>query len=255
MQWLSFTDVEQIVHLVSCAADPTVEIAVPERKRLLLEGVAKLVSADIWYWSTTFFNASLPGDNMVTSLVHGGWKSEQEPAKFLGALMNPEFRPLIAKLYESCRDRHVTLSREYFPLAEAQSAFVAVMQHAGIGNFLVSFYPLGGNGSSGIGFYRRLGNSSFTDRERAIVHVVVSQVDWLHRHGEAVPAKGKVLGLSPRQRQVMAFLLGGDSIKEVSGRLELSEHTVGDYVKQIYRHFSVNSRAELLAHFISGGQT
>jgi DNA-binding CsgD family transcriptional regulator len=44
-------------------------------------------------------------------------------------------------------------------------------------------------------------------------------------------------------------------MKEVAHKLGLSEHTVGDHVKQIYKHFSVSSRAELLAHFISGRQT
>ena len=254
MDWLAVDDVEQIVHLVGEASDPTVEIAIPGRKRILLEGVAKLVGAEIWYWSTTVFNPSFKGDNMATSLIHGGWTSEQESAKFFGALLNPEHRPLIARLHDSCRDHHVTLSREFFPLRDDRPAFVAVLQQAGIGNFLVSFYPLGDDASSGIGFYRRLDKPDFTARDRAIVHVVISQVDWLHRHGLNVPAKDKVLRLSPRERQVMVLLLGGDSIKEVSGRLQLSEHTVGDYVKEIYRHFSVNSRAELLAHFIAGGQ-
>jgi DNA-binding NarL/FixJ family response regulator len=66
-----------------------------------------------------------------------------------------------------------------------------------------------------------------------------------------VPAKDKVLNLSPRQRQVLSFLLAGHSLKEVAQKLELSEHTVGDYVKRIYKHFSVSSRAELSALFIS----
>jgi DNA-binding CsgD family transcriptional regulator len=108
--------------------------------------------------------------------------------------------------------------------------------------------------TSTIGLHRRLGKPAFTDRDRAIVHVVFSQIDWLHRHGSDVPAKDHVLDLSPRERQVMIFLLGGDSQKEVARRLQLSEHTVGDYVKHIYSKFSVSSRSELLAHFLAGGQ-
>jgi FixJ family two-component response regulator len=92
-------------------------------------------------------------------------------------------------------------------------------------------------------------------RDRALVHILSSQDDWLHHYGTNVPAKDKILKLSPRQRQVMSFLLAGDSLKEVAQKLGLSEHTVGDHVKQIYKHFSVSSRAELLAHFIPGGQT
>ena len=91
-------------------------------------------------------------------------------------------------------------------------------------------------------------------RDLALVQTVISEADWLYHYGTNVPAKDKILKLSPRQRQVLSFLLAGDSLKEVAQKLELSEHTVGDYVKQIYKHFSVSSRAELLSHFISGGQ-
>ncbi len=254
MDWMALDDVEQIVRLVSEAADPTVELPVPERKRMLLEGVAKLVGADIWLWHITVFNSSVPGDTMATNLINGGWISEQEPANFFGALLNPELRPSIARLYDSCREHHVTLNRESLPQAEDWLAVDTTWSSIGISHFLTSFYPLGENAISVVGFYRRLGKPAFTGRDRALAHVVISQVDWLHRHGVDVPAKDKVPRLSTRERQVMALLLGGDSIKEVSRKLELSEHTVGDYVKEIYRHFSVNSRAELLSHFIAGGR-
>jgi FixJ family two-component response regulator len=88
-------------------------------------------------------------------------------------------------------------------------------------------------------------------RDVALVHTVSSQLDWLQHDGTNVPAKVKVLNLSPRLRQVLSLLLAGHSLKEVAQKLELSEHTVGDYVKRIYKHLSVSSRAELSALFIS----
>jgi DNA-binding CsgD family transcriptional regulator len=48
-------------------------------------------------------------------------------------------------------------------------------------------------------------------------------------------------------------MLKGDSRKQIAAALGLSEHTVGDYLKQLYRHFGVSSRGELQAHFIAGG--
>jgi DNA-binding CsgD family transcriptional regulator len=41
----------------------------------------------------------------------------------------------------------------------------------------------------------------------------------------------------------------------VARRLTLSKHTVDTYVKRIYKCFSVSSRGELLAHFLSGGRS
>jgi DNA-binding NarL/FixJ family response regulator len=90
-------------------------------------------------------------------------------------------------------------------------------------------------------------------RDRTLATNKDSKMDWAHHYRSDLPAKEKALKLSPRQRQVLSFLLSGDSLKEVAQKLALSEHTVGDYVKQIYKHFAVSSRAELSALFVSRG--
>lgn len=65
------------------------------------------------------------------------------------------------------------------------------------------------------------------------------------------PRNAASAGLSPRLAQTLARLLAGDSEKQIAARLQLSRHTVHVYVKSLYRHFNVNSRGELLAHFLS----
>lgn len=57
-------------------------------------------------------------------------------------------------------------------------------------------------------------------------------------------------GLSPRVRQTLDRLLEGDSEKQIAAKLGVSRHTVHVYIKNLYRHFSVNSRGELLARFV-----
>ena len=54
-------------------------------------------------------------------------------------------------------------------------------------------------------------------------------------------------GLSPRLRAVLERLLEGHAEKQIAFDLELSPHTVHDYVKALYKKFGVASRAELLA--------
>ena len=58
------------------------------------------------------------------------------------------------------------------------------------------------------------------------------------------------LGLSARLRQTLEGLLAGEAEKQIAYRLELSPHTVHVYVKNLYRHFKVSSRGELLARFV-----
>jgi DNA-binding CsgD family transcriptional regulator len=254
MDCLAIDDVEQIIHLVAMAGDPTVDIPIPERKRLLVAGVAELVDADMWIWSTTVEDAAVRGDVAPVAIVDGGWKSEQERACFYRFLSGPAARSANEVVLKAASQGHRTMDREFFAEALGSRRLDATFQSVGIGQYLVSYYSLGANAISGIGLYRRVGQPPFTDRDRVTVHVVFDQVDWLHHAGSDVPAANKVLQLSRREREVIVFLLGGDSVKQVARRLELSEHTIGDYVKHIYKRFAVNSRAELLAHFIAGGQ-
>ncbi|WP_435020254.1 response regulator transcription factor [Tundrisphaera sp. TA3] len=59
--------------------------------------------------------------------------------------------------------------------------------------------------------------------------------------------------LSPRVREVLRFVLEGDSDKQIALRLGLSVLTVNQYTKLIYRHFGTRGRVELLARWIRRG--
>jgi hypothetical protein len=45
-------------------------------------------------------------------------------------------------------------------------------------------------------------------------------------------------------------MLEGDSEKQIAARLGLSQPTTHQYVTALYRHFGVQSRAQLFAHFL-----
>ncbi len=53
--------------------------------------------------------------------------------------------------------------------------------------------------------------------------------------------------LSPRELQMLEALAQGLSYKDVARRLDLSIHTVGDYVKGLYRKLQVSSRGEAVS--------
>ena len=67
--------------------------------------------------------------------------------------------------------------------------------------------------------------------------------------GEISPNE-RAAELSPRLRETLDCLLDGASEKQIAKRLELSPHTVHGYVKLIYRHFKVKSRAQLLSRWV-----
>jgi DNA-binding CsgD family transcriptional regulator len=124
----------------------------------------------------------------------------------------------------------------------------------GMRECIVSVYPVAPDVYSALGFHRRVGKPSFTSLQRATVHLILNKVPWLHKDGHDVPANDeRLLKLSPREREVLLYLLEGDSRKQIAQRLGLSHHTVADHMKSIYKHFDVNSRAELLALFMRTG--
>jgi DNA-binding CsgD family transcriptional regulator len=59
--------------------------------------------------------------------------------------------------------------------------------------------------------------------------------------------------LAPRLRQTLRGLLEGDGEKQIAARLRLHPTTVHDYVRAVYRHFGVHSRAELMASAVRPG--
>ncbi len=52
--------------------------------------------------------------------------------------------------------------------------------------------------------------------------------------------------LSPRERDVLEQLLDGHRVSSISQRLEVSEHTVRNHLKSMFRKLGVHSQAELV---------
>jgi len=256
MPQLELNDVERLIRLVATAGDPTIDIPIHERKRTLVAGVCEMVQADVWMWNTCVANPDKAGDVMATCIMDDGWQDDAERLRFLQLLVDPHVgHALQSRVMEALAgETPVTYNRQEFILPEVASWALPAWEKVGLSDSLLAVYPLGGMAYSGVGLHRRGVKPPFSDRDRMIVHTAFRQVDWLHRHGSDVPAASKVLELSPRQREVLMYLLGADTQRQIAMKLGLSEHTVGDYVKQIYRRFEVNSRPELLTHFMSGGQ-
>jgi DNA-binding CsgD family transcriptional regulator len=57
--------------------------------------------------------------------------------------------------------------------------------------------------------------------------------------------------LTPREDDVMSFLIQGQSTKAIAGSLGISPHTVADHLKKIYIKLGVNSKNEALLKALS----
>lgn len=100
---------------------------------------------------------------------------------------------------------------------------------------------------------RRSGAGDFSAREQAVLRYLGSVLSPLVGRSLAGFREVRPSDLPARQRQVLACILEGDSDKQIAKRLNLSPHTVNQYIKLIYRHFGVGSRPALLARWIRRG--
>jgi DNA-binding CsgD family transcriptional regulator len=83
----------------------------------------------------------------------------------------------------------------------------------------------------------------FSEAARALVRVLVEHGWMLDRLLEtSVPQR-----LPRRLRQTLELLLTGCSEKQLALTLQLSTHTVHDYVRELYKRLGVSSRSELFA--------
>jgi DNA-binding CsgD family transcriptional regulator len=62
-----------------------------------------------------------------------------------------------------------------------------------------------------------------------------------------LPAIAAWYDITPRERTVIEHALEGMPAKQIARRLDLSQHTVNDHFKAIYRKIGVTSREELIA--------
>jgi DNA-binding CsgD family transcriptional regulator len=89
----------------------------------------------------------------------------------------------------------------------------------------------------------------FGNREKGILDLLHPACAWAYREQDT-PALPDAVTLSPREKQTLWKLLAGRGEKEIAAEMHLSVNTVHHYVKALYRHFNVSSRAELLAKWM-----
>lgn len=223
-------------------------------KRHLVEGICALVKADAWTWSLGCFVQ--PGEQPVyLGLAHGGF-DEERYARLLLAAGHPDMAWTSVKLLGEMRARsaHVTRLRQQVvdETTFAVSGVDAHLRDADIGPFIFSLRPIDERAVSTISIFRRKEEPPFSEREGRIAHILLSELPWLHEQGWPTDRGVTVPRLSPRLRLVLNLLLDGRTRKEMAASLSLSEYTIAQYQRSVYRHFGVRSHATLLRRFQMG---
>jgi DNA-binding CsgD family transcriptional regulator len=98
--------------------------------------------------------------------------------------------------------------------------------------------------------HRGVGAEMFTGRHRRMLSLLHNELGTHIGGALASACEPALQDLTRRQRDALDALLVGDSEKQIALRLGISNATAHEHVVSIYRHYGVNSRAELMARFV-----
>lgn len=249
-QELESEDIERMIALLSetCRhASRNTQI------RVLMDGIADLVHAKAWVWGAS---VRLTAEAIPTWILHqhGGF-TDEEFAKFVKAQEHPDMQRLTAPFVlllektagQLTRTRDQTDPEGTFRTSPSKPLW----DEAGVAPGIMSCRILGSDGISVAGFFRGSESPPYSEKERLIAHILLTEVSWLH-----LPDPEEIMvpvrKLSPRKITVCNLLLQGQGRREIASYLDLRENTVHSYTKEVFRHFRVHSQAELVAKFRIG---
>ncbi len=248
---LSEKDVRKIVRLLGEVI--AVRGDIHQKRRLLMDGLCGLIDATAWVWAMSEFHPDKPPSSI--GLEHGGF-AEERFARYLDAINHPAMEPVMRPSSHELQTRGVHLTRTRFqmdPNGQLENSSAGLFwDKANIGPLMTSMRPMNGGGMSAIGIYRELDQPHFVEREAQIVHIILSEVPWLHFQEFPDKPSQEITNLYPRHRTVLNCLCEGWSRKKIANHLGLSTNTIHGYSKVIFKHFDVHSQAELLARFSKG---
>jgi DNA-binding CsgD family transcriptional regulator len=249
---LTESDVRDIVRLLG--ENIALEGDIIDKRRHLMMGLCKLIKADAWAWVQV---AQLDATQLpvYVGFIHEGF-SEEEFAKYLAVQAHPDMAWMTAPM-----SRHLELNKKHLtrPLQRivTMSRFNSADVHklwtaCGFYPRIISYYPLPDGVMSGIGIYRKCGSNLCTERETKIVHIITSEVPWLHVHQSSKTVLDGVPKLPVRQRLALELLLQGKSRKAIASYMDISINTVAGYIRNIYHSFGVTSQPQLIRRFYQG---
>lgn len=246
-------EVAALAGLLGGVADTT---DLPARRQRLLQGLSQLIRADTWLWTLSRFGGDRPG---MSYGFQYGQLSEQELLSLAESTQDArDSAPGTALVMECIAEGRACTIALHESLGKTSRESNPNWQRylSGFADAILSVHPSEKGLWSCTGLHRRSGGEPFQERERRIAHMVLTSVPWLHLEAPRTePLLHAVEQLPPRPRVVLILLLDGCAAKEIAQQMDLSPHTVRQYIKQIYQALGVTTRGELHRHFAATRDT
>ena len=254
---LTENEVRAVVRLLAEALSPNDGRAAKCRR--VMDGLCDMAGADAWLWyrsrvpgvgqppvNIDFCYGRSFGQEQMAIIAERGLEVHGEP---------PEYVPLKRLIMQG---KHVTRQR-------AQLVDDRVWHHPdhrryvermGLDDHLYSIVPWAAPSGEGmfvsVGMiFRSLDRPKFERHVARRMHRLFGELGPLHHEALSGEAPGVHQQLTPRLRTLLVALVDGLPISQIAREYGLSPHTVNGYMKKIYAHFGVQSRAELMRRFMT----
>lgn len=244
---VGIAEVQAMLRLVAETAelwyDPNLQ------RRYTLESLCEMLPARAGI-CFTFGDRLIGGENMCGSLVQSGLNDAQEKSvcKYLATGLPadpalPKLADIVAPVVVARRAELVADKAWY-----GSPYYLEIREPLGLDDTLYAKITVPGK-IIALSLLREKGDELFTERQSQLVDLCLSQMAWPFQPDDK-SVDPRLAALQPRLRKVMQHLLDGDGEKQVAAKLNLSRHTVHEYVKMIYQQLGVSSRSELLSQWV-----
>lgn len=248
---LSLYDMRELIRLLGEVANS--HFTLNQKRVNLLQGISKLTDTDAWVCGISGkFKA---GEHSTFSLSHHEGFSDSQFAAYLEVLEKPKMSKMFNPVLSEFAGMSSTLTRrrdQFDPDKLIYTEEYSEWKSIGLAPLIVSLTPVPGGGTSCVAIYRKYNRAPYTARESKIMHLILSELKWLHTEASGKSPSDKVYTLAPRLNTVLNLLLQGAGRKEISASLDISPNTLSGYSKEIYKRFGVHSQVELIRRFSIG---
>ena len=230
----------------------------PAKRCALMDGLVRLTEADAWGWiiSRAEDRSDLPA---VGAFLTGGM-DDQQVARYAQIMQDRDYTPVEYPALNKLRRTHSHFTRTWDELVTPEQWYGPANRHIidalGFEHVLYSVRVFDDDGYfSGISLKRKKGKPNFGLRERRITHLLTGIVTWLHWDPNLASVTKEIRPLPPHLRTILILLVNPrNSVVDIASRLGIKESTAKEYAQNLYRHFNVKNRNELLARFLIGDQ-
>ncbi len=227
-------------------------ISLAERRQATLDILLALLHARVGHWAWGYGDVVTNGLLPVGLLV-AGYTPEQLAVFNTMALDTECMKPFQTSIYNLMQgNHHSTVHRGEIFADEVwrESPMRRYLQLIELDEWVHSVRYQSANVWSNMMLLRNSTEKAFDAEETALLDIAMQSISWLHATAEETISKEMLVDLTDRQRLVTLLLLDGHSRKLIAANLHISEDTVGDHIKCIFKHFEVNSATELAAIFL-----